>query len=112
MIPEIPGTTTAWATTCCSKSSRPRQNANNAKLLGSIRAWRQYHVDLGRALEAQQKFEDAEQAYRDAIRLDPDHGVAHDTLSWLLMGQQRYAEAEVEFREVARLRPDSGQSSL
>jgi hypothetical protein len=59
--------------------------------------------DQGRAAEAEQEF-------REAIRLRPDLPEAHYNLGLLLARQNKLAEAEREYREALRLRSDSAEA--
>ncbi len=61
---------------------------------------------LGSALWMQGKYEKAEVAYREAIRLKPDYPVAHYILGTALERQGKYEKAKVAYREAIRLKPD------
>jgi serine/threonine-protein kinase len=60
----------------------------------------------GNALFAQRRHEEAEAAYRQAIRLKPDYAEAHYNLGVILNGQGRHKEAEAAYRQAIRLKPD------
>ena len=64
------------------------------------------YIDLGNALTAQGKLDEAEAAFREAVRLKPDWPVAHLNLGKALRAQGRLGQAEAEFREAVRLQPD------
>src|SRR5262249_54705960 len=64
------------------------------------------HYVCGNALAEQKHYNEAEAAYRAAIRLKPDHPAAHINLGSALNGQGRPKEAEVACREAIRLKPD------
>lgn len=53
------------------------------------------------------KPKDAETAFREAIRLSPDHAGAHNGLAGALAAQKRTDEAAAEFETAARLAPDN-----
>jgi tetratricopeptide (TPR) repeat protein len=50
-------------------------------------------------------FEKAEDAYRNALRLNPNNAVAHNNLGALLQALKRLEEAEREYRETIRINP-------
>ena len=64
-----------------------------------------YHDDLGDALSKEERHSDAEAAYRQAIRLDPNSASYRDSLGDALFRQERYADAEAAYREAIRLDP-------
>lgn len=73
----------------------------NPKLLAA-------HLDLGELfLSGSFRPKDAEIAFREAIRLRPDHAGAHNGLATALAAQKRSAEAAAEFETAARLAPDN-----
>jgi tetratricopeptide (TPR) repeat protein len=65
-----------------------------------------YHSNLGNALTAQGRFDDAVASYRRAIRLKPDFPDSHYNLANVLKQQGRVDEAVACFRETIRLKPD------
>jgi serine/threonine protein kinase/tetratricopeptide (TPR) repeat protein len=62
---------------------------------------------MGRALEARERNELAEQAYREAIRLRPDVSMYHEELGEFLLYAGRYEDAVTEFQQMIRLTPDN-----
>jgi tetratricopeptide (TPR) repeat protein len=60
-------------------------------------------VNLAKALSALGKQEEAEEEYREALRLKPDYAQAHNNLGGTL---GKHEEAEEEYREAIRLKPD------
>lgn len=64
------------------------------------------HYNIGKALQDQEKFAEAETEYREAIRLDANMGSAHMNLGLTLYQMKRYPEAESELRESVRLTPN------
>ncbi len=67
----------------------------------------QQKFDLGLSLAKQRKNAEAIQAFREAVRLDPDLTEAHFSLGVILarQGKQNYAEAMQHFLKVLRLAP-------
>jgi serine/threonine protein kinase len=55
-------------------------------------------------------FEKAEEAYRSAIRLRPNHADTHNNLGILLGNLKRIAEAEREYREAIRINPNFAEA--
>jgi serine/threonine-protein kinase len=79
---------------------RPK-NGNNLTRLGRALQAR------GRGQEARAVLDAAVDAYRDAIRQNPDSAQAHIVLGNVLREQERVEEAIQEFREALRLSPTS-----
>jgi tetratricopeptide (TPR) repeat protein len=66
------------------------------------------HLDLGELyLTGMGRPKEAEAQFREAIRLRPDHGGAHNGLGMALAAQGQVASAAAEFEEAARLAPDN-----
>jgi tetratricopeptide (TPR) repeat protein len=68
------------------------------------------HYNLGVALAAEEKFAEAEEAYRRALRLAPDYVEAQVNLGNVLAEQGRHAEAEACCRRVLEFVPDSADA--
>ncbi|MEM9808008.1 MAG: tetratricopeptide repeat protein, partial [Cyanobacteria bacterium P01_D01_bin.56] len=64
------------------------------------------YYNLGNALSDQSRYDEAEEAYRNAIRLNPDDAIAYNNLGNALSDQSRYDEAEEAYRNAIRLNPD------
>jgi Flp pilus assembly protein TadD len=64
----------------------------------------------GSTLLEQGRYREAEVEFREAVRLKPDHAVAHNNLGWALNCQDRNVEAEAELREAIRLDPNSAMA--
>jgi len=62
--------------------------------------------DAGRALYAQNKFAEAETAFREAVKLDPHNALYHHNLGTALNAQQKYVEAEKEVELAVGLAPN------
>jgi len=62
---------------------------------------------VGGVLARQQRFAEAEAAYRQALRIDPASTIAHSYLADFLMGRNRLPEAETVLREAARILPQA-----
>jgi serine/threonine protein kinase/tetratricopeptide (TPR) repeat protein len=71
------------------------------------------HMWLGSALLALGKADEAIAAIREAIRLEPDNGQAHQALARALwVGKGQFAEAIPEFEKAIELNPEAGYSYL
>jgi tetratricopeptide (TPR) repeat protein len=67
------------------------------------------HAKAGYSLWGQSKFIEAEQEYRQAIKLEPKNAEHYKMLAYVLNAQKKYGEAEPEIREALRLQPDDDQ---
>jgi cytochrome c-type biogenesis protein CcmH/NrfG len=65
------------------------------------------HNGRGEALAELGRFDEAESAFAEAVRLDPDYAAPHFELGKTLLKQGRDTEAIDEFRAVLRLDPDN-----
>lgn len=70
------------------------------------------HLDLGLALEMQERFEDAEAAYRAALQIDPAFAEALNNLGVLLRDSERLEESVRTLREAVRVRPGFASAHL
>jgi serine/threonine protein kinase/tetratricopeptide (TPR) repeat protein len=71
------------------------------------------HMWLGSSLLALGKTDDAIASIREAVRLEPDNGQAHQGLARALwVGKGLFAEAIPEFERAIELNPESGYSYL
>ncbi|MEH1793140.1 tetratricopeptide repeat protein, partial [Nostoc sp.] len=65
------------------------------------------HYNLGSALYAQGKLEEAIAAYQRALQIDPNFALAHNNLGIALKGQGKLEEAIAELEIAVRLDPSS-----
>lgn len=70
------------------------------------------HLDLGLALEMQERLPEAEQAYRAAVTADPTFAEALNNLGVLLRDTERTDEAVRTLREAVRVRPGFASAQL
>jgi tetratricopeptide (TPR) repeat protein len=71
------------------------------------------YYNLGSALEAQGKLDEAITVYREAIRQKPDDAAGHISLGAILCDKKHeYLAATAQFREAIRLQPDSALAHL
>ena len=63
-------------------------------------------------MSEQGKLEGAIAEYREAIRLKPDHPIAHTNLGLVLHRQGKLGEAIVEYREALRLNPEQPKAHV
>lgn len=66
--------------------------------------------NLGVALDLQNQFEAAEQAFQEALRLEPDYTLAWMNLGSARMNARRFAEAEVALQRGLSLQADDGDA--
>src|SRR5262249_8178178 len=82
--------------------------------LKELAPWQQnnpaFHVCLGDCAYGQQKYREAEAAYRKAIDLDPDLARAYSNLGNALGAQRRYREAEAASCKATALEPDLAEA--
>lgn len=64
-----------------------------------------YHYNLGNALAALERPQEAAESFRAAARLDPAHVAAHHNLAHALTQTRQYRDAAAEFRQLLRLQP-------
>ena len=57
-----------------------------------------------------QRYEEAEEEYREAVRIKPDYAEAHYNLGILLSDLKRFREAERECKEAVRINPDFAEA--
>jgi WD40 repeat protein/serine/threonine protein kinase/Flp pilus assembly protein TadD len=65
-----------------------------------------HYSDLAKRLAWVGRLEEAEEAYRAALKLMPNDPVAHGNLGQFLENQARYQEAEAELNEAVKLQPE------
>jgi tetratricopeptide (TPR) repeat protein len=68
--------------------------------------------DLSRASQLEQRHSwiEAEQAYRDALKLDANSAAAHLGLAGVLSAEQKWEDALVEYRQALRLDPGNAHA--
>jgi tetratricopeptide (TPR) repeat protein len=64
---------------------------------------KEIHLELGKALEKEQKWEDAIAAYRRAIEFNPDYSWSHKYLGDILAEQGQINEASLCYRRALQL---------
>jgi predicted TPR repeat methyltransferase len=64
------------------------------------------YINLGNALMAQEKYDDALPCYRRVLQMKPDDPQAHNNLGNLLKHQGKLAEAEASYRKALEHAPD------
>ncbi len=68
------------------------------------------HNNLGLALAAQGKMDQAVAQYNEALRLKPDYALAHNNLGLALAAQGKMDQAMAQYAEALRLNPDLAQA--
>ncbi|ODS36456.1 hypothetical protein BEH94_01150 [Candidatus Altiarchaeales archaeon WOR_SM1_SCG] len=64
----------------------------------------------GNALSILKRYDEAEKAYREAIRITPEYVEVHMALGILFEKLEKYDEAEKEFRETIKINPKYGDA--
>ncbi len=64
------------------------------------------YINLGLALEAQQKYAEAEATCRKLIEIQPDYGLAYYNLGVYLHNQNKRTEAVTAYRKANELLPN------
>jgi Flp pilus assembly protein TadD len=77
-----------------------RLNPNNAVV----------HYNLGLALSAQRKLDEATTAFTQAVQLDPDYAEAHNNLGAMLQVAGRFDEAAAHYRRALAIRPENAEA--
>jgi tetratricopeptide (TPR) repeat protein len=67
-----------------------------------------HYSNMGTRLAWVGRLTEAEDAFREALKLMPDDPAAHENFGKFLADQARYGEAEAEFTEAIKWRPDHG----
>lgn len=65
-----------------------------------------FHGNLGTALQALGRLDEAIQAYREAVRLDPSYADAHNNMGALFEKRTQYRDAVDSYRAALKARPD------
>jgi serine/threonine-protein kinase len=71
-----------------------------------------FYFYFGTSQIGQQRYREAEAAYRKALELKPDLAAASSNLGVALSSQQRYAEAEAAYRKALELKPDLAEAYI
>ncbi|MCL6582232.1 MAG: tetratricopeptide repeat protein [bacterium] len=64
------------------------------------------HYNLGVALAAEGRYQEAAIHYAEAIRIKPDYACAHNNLGFVLSKQKKLTEAEAHYRQAIKIKPD------
>jgi FimV-like protein len=65
----------------------------------------EYYLQLGDALRASRRFDEAIAPYDEAIRREPQSAIAHDRLAFGLTRIHQFGPADAQFQEALRLEP-------
>ncbi len=65
--------------------------------------------NYGAALQQNGRLDEAEKAYRDALRLDPNYVKVHINLAMTLIGKSKFDEAKTHYERALQLEPNSGE---
>jgi tetratricopeptide (TPR) repeat protein len=83
-----------------------------AWLVADIPIGAKQHFDYGVALQKENQWEQAEEQYKIAARLDPAEAKSQMNLAVALMAQAKFDEAAPRMEEALRLRPNEGEYHL
>jgi tetratricopeptide (TPR) repeat protein len=67
------------------------------------------HTNYASLLFNMKRFEDAENHYKEALRLNPDYAEVHFNYANLLFNMKRFEDAENHYKEALRLNPDDAE---
>jgi Flp pilus assembly protein TadD len=70
------------------------------------------HFDYGVALQKENRWEEAEEQYKIALRFDPAGPKSHMNLAVALMAQSKFDEAAPHMEQALRLQPNDGEFHL
>jgi tetratricopeptide (TPR) repeat protein len=68
------------------------------------------HLAAARIAEHEKEWPDAEAAYREALKLQPERGATFNSLGYALLHQERYDDALAAFRRYVELAPADANS--
>jgi len=71
-----------------------------------------YHCDLGAALQAEGRLQEAGSAYRRALALEPNCAIAHVNLGLIFQTEHNLDEALTHCRLAGALKPDSAETQM
>ncbi len=83
-----------------------------AWLVADVPAGAKQHFDYGVALQKENRWEEAEQQYKIALRFHPADAKSHMNLAVALMAQAKFDEAAPHMEEALRLQPNEGEFHL
>lgn len=85
-------------------------NAQRDQATGKLPLESLMHRNLGNALVAQGRVEEAIVQYKKAVEIKPDYAEAHFNLGLLLASRGRVAEAVVHYQKAPEIKPDYAQA--
>jgi tetratricopeptide (TPR) repeat protein len=68
------------------------------------------HLNQGNAYFAQERYQEAIDAYKQAIQIEPDYAEAHYYLGLVYGKQERYQEAINAFKQAIQIKPDYAEA--
>ncbi len=83
-----------------------------AWLVADVPAGAKQHFDYGVALQKENRWQEAEEQYKIALRLNPSAPKSHMNLAVALMAQAKFDEAAPHMEEALRLEPNDGEFHL
>ena len=83
-----------------------------AWLVADVPAGAKQHFDYGVALQKENRWQEAEEQYKIALRLNPSAPKSHMNLAVALMAQAKFDEAAPHMEESLRLVPNDGEFHL
>ncbi|MGD0571786.1 MAG: tetratricopeptide repeat protein [Sedimentisphaerales bacterium] len=104
MLPELPDTATSDAAV----PIRPE----SGKLNATIQCYAQAHVNLGAALDRQDKLDEAIRHYMEALRVRPDYAVARKNLGNAFIRQGKFDQAIEQLEKYLRIEPNSMEGRI
>ncbi len=70
------------------------------------------HLDIGNAYYKSEKYQEAIESYKQALRIDPNDIEAHNNLGATYGNSGKYEEAIESFKQAIRIDPDYAEALL
>ena len=103
------GSTTTSAKPCADRESWPRRWSSFARRLEIKPDFAEAHYNLGLALVACGRLDEAIVHFRKALEIKPDYAEAHNNLGSILAERGQFNEAFAHYQKALEIKPDDAQ---